>query len=484
MRIGLDIDNVIADFDKEVLKELEKEDANKRNKGIINPNERYVSFFFDWSIEEIREFYAKNMERMAKNFDLREDVKFYMDKLLEDGHELYLITNRVYPDYKDPKTTTINWLKEKAINYTDIIFTKTRDKSEECIENNIDIMFDDDIGNCVRLKKAGVNHCLMCTRYNYEHKGNLPYVRNFKELYEKICEMTKKKNIILDTDMYNEVDDQFALTYLMKSLKNINLEAITIAPFSKSGYAEDLSIEEGINKSYDTTLNILKMLNKENYIDKVYKGATKYFKENEDNNAATNKIIEIAHKNDLTTIIAIGAITNIALAIKKDPSIIDKIEIIWLGGNSFLSKQNREFNFYQDIEGVRCVFESKVKLTVIPCRNVASHLTTTKYELEHYIGNTEIGRYLIDAMINCKKDYYQDETDSYGSSKTIWDLSAIAYIINKNWFTWEHISCPKILDDGRYELTEKRHEIIFVDDLSRNKIFNDYFKKMRNLNND
>ena len=88
MRIGLDIDNVIADFDKEVLKELEKEDANKRNKGIINPNERYVSFFFDWSIEEIREFYAKNMERMAKNFDLREDVKFYMDKLLEDGHEL------------------------------------------------------------------------------------------------------------------------------------------------------------------------------------------------------------------------------------------------------------------------------------------------------------------------------------------------------------------------------------------------------------
>ena len=61
MRIGLDIDNVIADFDKEVLKELEKEDANKRNKGIINPNERYVSFFFDWSIEEIREFYAKKL---------------------------------------------------------------------------------------------------------------------------------------------------------------------------------------------------------------------------------------------------------------------------------------------------------------------------------------------------------------------------------------------------------------------------------------
>jgi len=479
MRIGLDIDNVIADFDKEVLKELKKEDINKRNRGIINTNERHVSFFFDWTIEEIKDFYANNMERMAKKFELREDVKYYMDKLLEEGHELYLITNRVYPDYKDPETTTINWLKEKDVNYTKVIFSKTRDKSDDCIKNNIDIMFDDDIGNCIRLKKAGVKHCLMCTRYNYEHKGSLPYVRNFRELYEKINEMSNKRNIILDTDMYNEVDDQFALTYLMKSLDNINLQAITIAPFSKSGYAEDLSLEDGINKSYETTINILKMLNKEEYIDKVFKGATKYFSDNDEDNDATDKIIELVNKNKFTTIIGIGAITNIALAIKKDPSIINKIEVIWLGGNSFLSKQNREFNFYQDIEGVRFVFESKVKLTIIPCRNVASHLTTTKYELEHYIGNTEIGKYLINTMINCKKDYYQNEIDSYGSSKTIWDLSAIAYIINKDWFTIQHVSCPKILKDGRYELTNNCHDVVFVDDLSRNKIFNDYFKKMR-----
>ena len=36
MRIGIDIDNVIADLDKTFLEEFEKEDKNKRNKGIIN----------------------------------------------------------------------------------------------------------------------------------------------------------------------------------------------------------------------------------------------------------------------------------------------------------------------------------------------------------------------------------------------------------------------------------------------------------------
>lgn len=484
MKIGLDIDNVIADFDKGLLKELKKEDKNKRNNGIVNKNERYAALLFDWSTKEIRDFFEQNMERISKTLELRKDVKKYIDKLIEDGHELYLITNRVYPDYQNPEEVTINWLKEKDINYKKIIFTETRDKSQACIDNKIDIIFDDDIGNCIRLQKAGVNYCLMCTKLNYEHRGNLPYVRNFKDLYEKVRNMTLKKKIILDTDMYNEVDDQFALTYLMKSINKFDLEAITIAPFSKSGYADDLKIEDGIERSYETTKKVLHLINKEEYIDKIYKGAKKYFNENEEDNEAVNKIIEIARRNDKTTIVAIGAITNIALAIKKDPKIINKIDVVWLGGNSFLSHQNREFNFYQDIEGVRYVFESKVNLTIIPCRNVASHLTTTKYELEHYIGDSEIGRYLIDTMINCKKNYYQKETDNYGSSKTLWDLSAIAYLINEDWFTKEYVSCPKVLNDGRYELTKNRHEIIFINDLSRNKIFNDYFKKMRGEEDD
>ena len=484
MRIGLDIDNVIADFDKGLLKELKKEDKKKRNNGIINKNERYAALLFDWSTKEIRDFFENNMERIAKVLELRKDVKYYMDKLIEDGHELYLITNRVYPDYQNPKEVTINWLREKEINYKEIIFTETRDKSKACIDNKIDIMFDDDIGNCIRLKNKGINYCLMCTKLNYEHRGNLPYVRDFKELYEKVKNMNNKKKIILDTDMYNEVDDQFALTYLMNSLNNIELEAITIAPFSKSGYAEDLSIEDGLNRSIETTKKVLSLINREEYINKIYKGASKYSNEEQGDNDATDKIIEIAHKNDKTIIVGIGAITNIALAIKKDPTIIDKIEVFWLGGNSFLSHQNREFNFYQDIDGVRTVFNSKVKLTVIPCRNVASHLTTTKYELEHYIGNTKIGRYLIDTMINCKKGYYKEEKDSYGTSKTIWDLSAIAYLINEDWFVKEYVSCPNILNDGRYEMTKDKHEIIFINDLSRNKIFNDFFVKMKGENND
>lgn len=58
MKIGLDIDNVVSNFDKAVLEEFIKEDKNKRNKGIINYNaEHIVKGMFDWSKEEVHEFF-------------------------------------------------------------------------------------------------------------------------------------------------------------------------------------------------------------------------------------------------------------------------------------------------------------------------------------------------------------------------------------------------------------------------------------------
>ena len=195
-----------------------------------------------------------------------------------------------------------------------------------------------------------------------------------------------KLNVILDTDISNEVDDQFALSYIVKSQDKINLEAITIAPFNKSGYADVNSLTEGTELSYNTALKVLDMLNEVEFKKITYKGATKYFYESKEINEGTSKIIEIARRNEHTTVVAIGAITNVALAIYLAPDIIDKIEIIWLGGNSFLTAKNDEFNFKQDVEAVRYVYNSKANLVVIPCRNVASNLVTTIYELEQNFG--------------------------------------------------------------------------------------------------
>ena len=93
-------------------------------------------------------------------------------------------------------------------------------------------MIDDSVRTC----KDCINNCittlLMDTPYN-KYEQNITRVHNWNEIYKYISEYKKEKlNVILDTDTYNECDDQFALAYLLKSQDIFNIEAITVAHYS------------------------------------------------------------------------------------------------------------------------------------------------------------------------------------------------------------------------------------------------------------
>ena len=477
MKIGIDIDNCISNFDDTLLKEYLKHDKELRNTGIINENPEYIrKGMFDWTDEEEKSFYNANIENFAKNLKQIENSSYYIEKLKEDGHEIYIITGRNNGDYTNPFKLTEEWLKKYNIAYDKLIFTNSHDKHEKtevCLENNIDLMIEDSTKICLDLINNGIKVYTMNTRYNQKEE-KLDRVTKWKEIYERISKLNKIEdnktvNVILDTDIYNECDDQFALSYLLKSQNKFNIEAITIAPYH---HDNNISIQEGIDKSYNEVIKICNWLNFD-YTNKVFKGSIDYivndYKEDSD---AVNKIIEIANENDKTYILSIGAITNVALAIKKEPKIINNIEIIWLGGNSFLNYDNKEFNFKQDIQAVKIVFESKVKLTIIPCKNVASNLRTSIYELEHFLkGKSELCDYL------CKR-FYNDGVHGIQERRVIWDISVIAYMINKEWFETEEISCPNIKEDTSYELTKNNHKVTIVNYLNVDKIFKDLFNKL------
>lgn len=480
MKIGIDIDNVISSFDNALLEEYLKYDKKLRNTGIINKNADYIrKGMFDWSEEEEVNFYKDNIERIAKNLKPINGATEIINKLKKDGNEIYVITGRDNGEYTNPKEMTKIWLDKYNIKYDKLIFTNAYDKHSktlECLENNIDIMIEDSVGHCIDMRNNGVKVLTMNTRFNYTNYTNteLERVSSWKEIYSKIKKMYIKKdiekiNVILDTDTYNECDDQFALSYMLKSQDRFNIEAITIAPYQ---HDNDLSIEEGQEKSYHEVLKICKWLNF-NTENIVFKGSIGYIQDGYSKTSnAVERIIEIALKNKKTYIMAIGAITNIAIAIKKEPKIIDKIEVIWLGGHSILSKNNKEFNFRQDIQAVREVFLSNVKLTIMPCKNVASNLKTTIYEIEHYLkGKNELGDYL------CQR-FYNDGVHGIQERRVIWDISVIAYMINREWFETTEVSCPNINDDTSYELNSNNRIITMVDYLDSDKIYEDLFKKL------
>lgn len=195
MTIGFDIDNVIADLDKTLLQEFLKEDKNKRNNGIIdNKAEHMTQGMFDWSKDENKEFLDKNMEKITMNLEPVKDSKKYIDKLKDDGHKIYLITGRNNRRLKNPEELTKNWLNKYNIRYDKLILTKdSTDKSFECIQNKVDIMFDDRPINCIKLRENGITSYLFKTRYNFRYSLNVPIVNNYKELYKLIGEISKNE---------------------------------------------------------------------------------------------------------------------------------------------------------------------------------------------------------------------------------------------------------------------------------------------------
>ena len=473
MKIGIDIDNVISNFNDTLLTEYLLHDKELRNSGIINKNADYIrKGMFDWNEDEETNFYKNNIERIAKKLGVIEGAKEYIDKLHDDGHIICIITGRDNGEYTEPYNMTKKWLEDNNIYYDDLILTDAYDKhakTKQCLEHNIDIMIDDSVSICSDCVENGITTILMDTPYN--KYSNIQRVKSWKEFYRYVLNYKKDKiNLILDTDTYNECDDQFALSYLIKSKDLFNIEAITVAPYSHT--KRDLTVRDGQELSYNEILKICNWLNFDTN-NKVFKGSMDYIQNGYDEkNNAVNKIIEIALKNNKTYILGIGAITNIALAIKKEPKIVNKIEIVWLGGNELGYEDNLEYNFRQDVEAVKIVFESKVKLTILPCKKIVSELRIDINTLKKYLENkSELCNYLIER-------FYNDGYHGVQESRVIWDISVIAYMINKKWFETEQISCPNIRKDTSYEVTDNRHNITFVTKLDRNKIYEDLFNKL------
>ena len=67
-----------------------------------------------------------------------------------------------------------------------------------------------------------------------------------------------KIDVVLDTDAYNEIDDQYAISYMIKSKERLNTKAIYAATFFGNGKSS--SPKDGMEKSYDEIHKLLSLL--------------------------------------------------------------------------------------------------------------------------------------------------------------------------------------------------------------------------------
>ena len=186
-------------------------------------------------------------------------------------------------------------------------------------------------------------------------------------------------DVVLDTDTYNEIDDQYALSYLALSGDELNLKAVYAAPFSNRR-AE--TPEKGMDLSYQEILKVLTLLGREDMKASVYRGSVSYLPDentpvvSEAARDLAQRAMEYTPESPLY-VVAIAAITNVASALLLNPAIADRITVIWLGGHSFDWPNNHEFNCYQDVAAARVVMD-RAAVVLLPCMGVVSSFATTK----------------------------------------------------------------------------------------------------------
>ena len=293
------------------------------------------------------------------------------------------------------------------------------------------------------------------------------------ELVRRLEPPKGRVKMVLDTDTYNEVDDQFALAYSLLSPEKLDVLAVYAAP-----YFNDRSSgpEDGMEKSYAEIVRLLGKMGKpsEGF---VFKGSRGYLPDGETpvESEAARDLVKKAMampEGELLYVVAIGAITNVASAILMEPEIVKKICVVWLGGHPLSASTAREFNLMQDVPAARVVLDCGVPFTLVPCMGVASHLLATVPDMKDAIGGKNA---LCDALVELFGEY---SSDHFGWAKEIWDVSTIAYLVNPDWIPTVLEHSPLLTDDCHWAHDANRHFIRVATFARRTPIFRDLYRKL------
>lgn len=298
---------------------------------------------------------------------------------------------------------------------------------------------------------------------------------NREQYLRNLLPPTGGVDAVLDTDTYNEVDDQFALSYMLKRTDKIRTLAIYAAPFSNARAATP---EAGMERSYQEIVTLQKLLGT---AVPAYRGSAAYLPDEKTavESEAARHFVGLAKRYSPEKplyVVAIGAITNVASALIMEPAIAENIVIVWLGGSAIHRTDVEEFNMKQDYPAARVIFGCGAPVVMFPCAGVVDGFRTSEWELRHWIGGkNELCDYLIQSVC--------DEAESYAKGKPwtriIWDVVAVAWLTDADRFFRHRLEDNIIPQNDASYLRDRSRPIRYIYAIKRDPLFEDLFDTLR-----
>jgi purine nucleosidase len=310
----------------------------------------------------------------------------------------------------------------------------------------------------------------------------------------------RKIEVIFDTDANNEVDDQHALAYLLFSGSVFHVEGVTVnATSDPAGFLTRSNVQD----HYDEARRVMQLSGELYGRIPLLLGAQNRFDEIQphldeaefDGHEAVDFIIEQAlrERDGELIILAVGKLTNVALALAKEPSIADNIRVVWLGANY---PGTGEHNKVWDIPSVNYVLDSDVPLEVVTVRygdpSGTDAVKVTQAQILRRmpgrgprISQPVTGRH--GGEFETWGDYSANLFEMYQMygdppSRALFDMAAVAIVKNPDWAERRVIPAPiyDIENDRWIDREDNPRQIALWEWFDIYGIMNDFFVTMRN----
>lgn len=281
----------------------------------------------------------------------------------------------------------------------------------------------------------------------------------------------KWKRVIIDTDADCEADDPFAIAHALMS-KKLDIKAI---------FAEQFGGPETTKRSYDEIITILDCMDMSVPVYMGQKG--KLSVSGDTLSPAAEFLIEEAMKEEESPlfVLCLGAITNVAAAIRKEPAIVKKMTIVWIGGHGYecTAPDHREFNSGNDVEAANVVFSAGADLWQIP-NNVYGTMHIGLAEIQSKIyPYGKIGKHLFEKMVSFNES--KDAGWTAGESWSLGDSPAVGVVLEPNCGKFIYREAPILKEDTSYRFEEGRPMIKVYTSINSRFILEDMIAKLQLL---
>lgn len=316
----------------------------------------------------------------------------------------------------------------------------------------------------------------------------LPVVLHLFSCKDKEESPSPKIRVIFDTDANNELDDQHALAYLLFNQDRFQVAGVTVNATRSGG---------GIDQQYQEAGRILQLCGASNI--PLLKGADASFHDIwpqldssvYDGKDAVDFISDRAREEPTKklTVIAVGKLTTLALAFLKDPGLVSRIRLVWLGSNY---PEPGEYNLNNDTAALNFILNIPVEFEIVTVRygkaSGTDAVKITQKEINEFmpgkgpkIKTPVTGRH--GGTYNCFGDYSVNlfEHIDYHSdppSRALFDMAAVAIVRDSTWAGKVEIPAPMLVNNQWVERPDNPRKITIWENFDKEAILEDFRNSM------